>query len=77
MFARKNLIVDASKVRRLASKLKTSESAAVRQAVDTLLLESEVLEAAARIRAQGTFVKDLRWRSPVRRASNGPGPRPS
>ena len=55
MLARKNLIVDATKVRRLAAKLKTSESAAVRRAVDTLLLEAEVFEAVARIRKRGTL----------------------
>ncbi len=55
MLARKNLMVDASKVRQLATKLKTSESEAVRRAVDTLLLESEVLEAASRIRARRTL----------------------
>jgi len=67
MLARKNLIVDASKVRRLASKLKTSHSAAVRRAVDALLLESEVMEAVGRIRARGTF-RDAygRVRRPVR-----------
>lgn len=55
MLARKNLIVDAGKVRQLAAKLKTSESGAVRRAVDTLLLESEVLESATRIRARQTL----------------------
>ncbi len=55
MLARKNLIVDASKVRQLAAKLKTSESEAVRRAVDTLLLDSQVVEAVARIRARGTL----------------------
>jgi hypothetical protein len=55
MLARKNLIVDAGKVRQLAAKLRTSESAAVRKAVDTLLLESEVLEAASRIRTRRTL----------------------
>jgi hypothetical protein len=55
MLARKNLMVDASKVKKLAAKLKTSESEAVRHAVDTVLLETEVFEAVARLRKRGTL----------------------
>lgn len=50
---RKNLMVDARKVRQLARALDTSESDAVRRAVDTILLEREVMQAAARIRSRG------------------------
>ena len=53
MLTRKNLIVDADKVRQLSARLGTSASAAVRRAVDTLLLESVVIDAARRIRARG------------------------
>lgn len=45
MRARKNLVVDPMKVRRLAKKLRTSESEAVRQAVDSLLASANA-EAA-------------------------------
>ncbi len=48
-------MVDARKVRGLARRLGTTESEAVRRAVDTLLLETEVLDAAQRIRARGTL----------------------
>jgi hypothetical protein len=48
-------MVDAGKVRGLARRLGTSESEAVRHAVDTLLLETEVMEAAKRIRLRGTL----------------------
>ncbi|MBI4278673.1 MAG: hypothetical protein HY660_09475 [Armatimonadetes bacterium] len=65
MLARKNLVVDAKKVRRLAALLRTSESEAVRHAVDTFLLESRILAAAARIRARGTF-RDPFGRDPRR-----------
>lgn len=50
---RKNVMVDARKVRQLARALDTSESEAVRHAVDAVLLEREVMEAARRIRARG------------------------
>lgn len=46
-------MVDARKVRQLAQALDTSESEAVRHAVDTVLLECEVMEAALRIRRRG------------------------
>lgn len=63
MLARKNLMVDPLKVKRLASRLGTSESAAVRRAVDMLLLESQVLDSARRIRGRGTL-KDVYRREP-------------
>jgi len=67
MLKRKNLIVDADKVRQLSTHLGTSESEAVRRAVDTLLLESIVIDAARRIRARGGL-KDVygRARKPSR-----------
>lgn len=55
MLMRKNLIVDPAKVRRLAVRLRSSESAAVRQAVDALLLESEVMAAIESLRTRGTL----------------------
>lgn len=58
MLARKNLMVDPLKVKRLATRLGTSQSAAVRHAVDMLLLESQVLDAARRVRERGTL-KDV------------------
>ena len=62
MLTRKNLVVDAKKVRRLSARLKTSESEAVRQAVDALLFESAVMEAVERIRARGG-IKDVYGRA--------------
>lgn len=55
MLMRKNLIVDPAKVRQLAVRLRSSESAAVRQAVDALLLESEVMAAIENLRTRGTL----------------------
>lgn len=55
MLMRKNLIVDPAKVRQLAVRLRSSESAAVRQAVDALLLESEVMAAIESLRTRGTL----------------------
>lgn len=55
MLMRKNLIVDPAKVRRLAVRLRSSESAAVRKAVDGLLLESEVMSALESLRKRGTL----------------------
>lgn len=46
-------MVDVRKLEGLARRLGTSQSEAVRQAVDALLLEAEVQEAAKRIRARG------------------------
>jgi hypothetical protein len=50
MLARKNLMVHPRKIERLATRLGTSQSEAVRRAVDALLLEAEVMSAARRIR---------------------------
>ena len=55
MLSRKNLVVDADRVRRLATRLRTTQSAAVRRAVDALLMEDEVLGAARRLRERGTL----------------------
>lgn len=55
MLTRKNLVVDPAKVRRLAARLRSSESAAVRYAVDALLLETEVTRAVHRLRVRGTL----------------------
>ncbi len=53
MLTRKNLIVDAAKVRRLSARWRTSESEAVRRAVDASLFESTVMDAVEKIRARG------------------------
>lgn len=62
MLQRKNLVVDSGKIKALAVRLRTSQSDAVRRAVDTMLLESTVMEAVDRIRARGTL-RDARKRS--------------
>ena len=53
MLVRKNVTVDVDEVRRLARRLGMSDSAAIRYAVDRLLHEAEVLEAATVIRRRG------------------------
>jgi hypothetical protein len=50
---RKNLVVDAEKVRDLARRRKTSESEAVRQAVDFALAAEEVMAAVRGLHAHG------------------------
>ncbi len=66
MLARKNVMVDPAKVKQLAKRLGTSESEAIRRAVETLLLEEEVMGAAERIRRRRTL-KDVYGRvSPSR-----------
>ncbi|MGH2350455.1 MAG: hypothetical protein ACRDI2_14635 [Chloroflexota bacterium] len=50
---RKNLVVDAEKVRELARLRGTSESAAVRQAVDDALAAEEVMAAVRELQARG------------------------
>ncbi len=51
--SRKNLMVDAEKVRQLAQQRRTSESAAVRQAVDFALAAEEVMAAVRGLHARG------------------------
>jgi hypothetical protein len=50
---RKNLVVDEEKVRALAKQLGMSESAAVREAVDRLLLAQEFEEVVSELHAAG------------------------
>ena len=57
---RKNVIVDAGKVRRLRRTLRTSsESAAIRIAVERTLALEEAVAALARMRRRGTWGKRL------------------
>jgi hypothetical protein len=51
--ARKNLMVDADKVRDLAHRRGTSESQAVRQAVDFALAAEEVMAAVRELHERG------------------------
>jgi hypothetical protein len=51
--ARKNLVVDAEKVRELARRRATSESDAVRQAVDFALVPHEVMAAVRELHERG------------------------
>jgi hypothetical protein len=51
--SRKNLVVDAEKVRELARQRGTSESEAVRQAVDHALAAEEVMAAIRELHARG------------------------
>ena len=50
---RKNLVVDGEKVRELARRRGTSESEAVRQAVDHALAAEEVMAAISELHASG------------------------
>jgi hypothetical protein len=50
---RKNLMVDADKVRELAHQRGTTESQAVRQAVDFALMAEEVMAAIRELHEQG------------------------
>lgn len=50
---RKNLMVDADKVRELAHRRGTTESQAVRQAVDFALMADEVMAAIRELHEQG------------------------
>jgi len=57
---RKNVIVDASKVRRLRRTLRTSsESAAIRIAVERTLALEEAMAALERMRRRGTWGKRI------------------
>lgn len=59
-FERKNVIVDTRKVRRLQRALRTSsESAAIRIAVERTLAFEEALTALDRLRRRGTWGKRL------------------
>ncbi|MBI4321888.1 MAG: ribbon-helix-helix protein, CopG family [Chloroflexi bacterium] len=51
--ARKNLVVDGEKVKELARKMGTSESEAVRQAVDFVLAAEEVMAAVRELHERG------------------------
>lgn len=51
--ARKNLIVDKEKVRDLARRRSTSESEAVRQAVDFALASQEFMEVVRELHERG------------------------
>jgi len=57
---RKNVIIDAAKVRQLRRKLRaTSESSAIRTAVDRAFASEEAMAALERIRRRGTLGKRL------------------
>jgi len=57
---RKNFIVDGSKVKRLKRVLRTSsESEAIRVAVDRALNAEEAIAALERLRKRGTWGKNL------------------
>lgn len=59
-FERKNLIVDAAKVRRLRKLLgASSDSAAIRRAVDWALDGQAAIAALERLRKRGTLGKAL------------------
>lgn len=51
--SRKNLVVDAEKLRDLAQRRRTSESEAVRQAVDFALAAEEVMAAVRELYQRG------------------------
>lgn len=53
---RKNLMVEPESLSRLARRLGLSESATVRHAVDTLLMEDEIMMAAEAIRRRGGLI---------------------
>jgi hypothetical protein len=50
---RKNLVLDPEKVRELAQRRGTSESAAVRQAIEDVLTAEKVMEAMDELQAIG------------------------
>lgn len=54
-FARKNLMVDPEAVRDLARRRGTSESAAVRDAVDSALATQDMVAALQRLHELGAF----------------------
>jgi hypothetical protein len=59
---RKNFIVDSSKVKRLKKVLRTSsESEAVRVAVERALNAEEAVAALERLRKRGTWGKNLAY----------------
>lgn len=67
MLKRKNLIVNEEKTKALADRLRTSESEAIRQAVERTLTMEEAAEEAMtviqRLHARGT-VRDVSGRLP-------------
>jgi hypothetical protein len=67
--ARKNLMVDADKIRELVRRRKTSESDAVRQAVDFALAADEVMAAVRELHARGGL-EDVFGRLPDEEASS-------
>lgn len=62
---RKNLIVDAARVRELAARLRVSQSEAVRQAVSLALARHDIAKGLRQLRERGTFVDAYR-RAPKR-----------
>ena len=77
--SRKNLIVNAEQLRELAKRLGKNESETVRHAVDVLLHEQEVVDAAEAIRRRGGL-DDVFGRTssgPRRKARGGAGRRPT
>lgn len=62
---RKNLMVDAEKLKQLASRLNLSESEAVRVAVDRLIFEDDVMTQVEQIRRRGG-VRDVYGRTKPR-----------
>jgi len=59
---RKNFIVDGSKVKRLKRVLRTSsESGAIRVAVDRTLDAAEAIAALERLRERGTWGRNLAY----------------
>ncbi len=57
---RKNLIVDAARVRELAARLRVSESEAVRQAVSLALARQDIAEGLRQLHERGTFLDAYR-----------------
>jgi hypothetical protein len=71
---RKNLIVDGGKIRELARRRGLSESAAVREAVDSALLADEFDEAMRELSALGG-IDDVFGKMPVESEGDGAGSR--
>lgn len=57
--SRKNLMVEASEIRALAERLRSSESAAVRAAVRQMLAAEEILSGLDALRRRGTLGRDV------------------
>jgi hypothetical protein len=69
--ARKNLVVDADKLRELARRQGTSESQAVRQAVEYALAADEVMAAIRELHERGGL-NDVFGRLPDELDGSGP-----